>query len=247
VKPQSPLVWLIMGAMCLVFTMHAIACAQDPSPQWDGIQRLNVDLGAQETSPFLELSPPQFEETILRTNFTETARDPKPRVIAFATDSATAVKPVSVQRSISNETAADSQMATTVSDVALRSGKSASVTKADLREELAREGQASLAGRDDLTQEVISVVKWTVVMLVLGSVTIIGLKRFQFPASADGPSKRIRVLESLQLGRQQGLKLVEVGGERFLIASDQAGIKSVTLLPSWPALDEEETELGIRN
>jgi len=250
VKPQGSSVWLITGVTCLVIAMHTFADAQDLSPQWDGIQRLHVDLRDQEASPFLEFSPPQFEETILRTSFEEPARDPAPRTIAgtqASTSSATTVKPASVQRpapnkATLNKATVDSKTATTVSDVALLNGENASARKAELREELAREGQASLSGRDNLTQEVISVAKWTVVMLVLGSVTIIGLKRFQFPASMEGASKRIRVLESLQLGRQQGLKLVEVGGERFLIASDQAGIKSVTLLPSWPALDEEETE-----
>jgi hypothetical protein len=111
-----------------------------------------------------------------------------------------------------------------------------------LRESLAQQGLAAVHGRDELTSEVFSVTKWTIVTLVVGTVVVIGIKQFNLRTLPVSKSPGIRLVETFSLGRHQGLNLVEVGGERFLVATDQGGIKSVTLLPNWPRMDEPNEE-----
>jgi len=118
--------------------------------------------------------------------------------------------------------------------------RNADINRAELRESLVRDGQNSLAGRDDLAKEVVSVFKWTFVVLVLGGAVAFGLKKYDWAKTAGVSGQQIRVIETLSLGRQQGLKLIEVSGERFLVACDQSGIKSVNMMHNWPAMDQDE-------
>lgn len=220
----------VLPRFCLwtSFTIGLILCqipelvrAEPPvsqsTDQWGGIQRLQVNFGSQETAPFIAWNAPTLSisesETTPRRKGSTTVR---PRSDA---DSSTVA---SLQNSPNESSAEDHRH--------------------QLRDTLARDGQSSLEGRDSLTREALSVVKWTVVTLVLGCVAVVCLKKFPFQKTIQTSSNRIRVLETLALGRQQGLKLVEVGGERFLIASDQGGIKNVTLLPNWPSMDQSEGE-----
>ncbi|WP_437227774.1 flagellar biosynthetic protein FliO [Planctomicrobium sp. SH661] len=196
----------LIAALTLLAGVSTAGEAEEAAPLWDGIQRLNINLAAQETPPFLQLEKDPAEGKR--------------------------------QRPARAKSGAE-----TVSGMAMRSNPAEAVDhKNQLRQSLVRDGQSSLESRDSLTSEVVSVTKWTIVMLIVGGVTIVGLKKFQLKSSAEGNTgNRIRILETLNLGRNQGLKLVEVGGERFLVASDQAGIKAVTMLPSWPAMDQEES------
>lgn len=251
--------WLALSTFSILSGMGTVAAAEEASARWDGIQRLNVDLTAREAAPFLPLGnlPPET------TKFDSTPHNSSHRVdpseIQLVNYREASQEPV-VHESPQQDPLTVHQKAEqkNVTSLAARSQDAdpGTVHKIQMRESLAKAGQSSLESRDDLTSEVISVTKWTIVMLVVGGVTLVGLKKLglknaglpsfglkNFPslASSRDAGNRIRVLETLHLGRQQGLKLVEVGQERFLIASDQTGIKSVTLLPNWPALDQEES------
>jgi len=223
--------WLSFVIGSVLYQIPQLARAQSSagtgSEQWNGIQRLQVDLSSHETAPFLAWNAPALTGTRFDTS------------------------PASERKSLERRSPGQSTSERTQSRSAAPEAASTSSTSADigfvdhkhqLRDALAHDGQSSLEDRDSLTHEAVSVIKWTVVTLVLGGVTVVGLKKFPIGKATNTASQRIRVLETLTLGRQQGLKLVEVGGERFLIASDQGGIKSVTLLPGWPELDHPEAE-----
>ncbi|HWL09042.1 MAG TPA: flagellar biosynthetic protein FliO [Planctomicrobium sp.] len=112
-----------------------------------------------------------------------------------------------------------------------------------MRESLIREGESSAADRDALTAEFFSVMRWTIVTLVVGGLAAFGLKRFPQWNRPPVVGTKMSVVESLSVGRHQVLNLVQAGGERFLVASDPGGIRSVTLLPNWPSQEEEEPVL----
>lgn len=211
-KRASLILWLAAGPLAILMSGWSVARAEAP-PQWDGIRRLQVDLSAQEAGPFVQLpSVALGGEIILASGTQETA---------------------TVQQARGEVSGAE---------LALLPGTSHRESqKNHLRESLAKEGEESLAGRDQLTSELVGMMRWTVVSIVICTGALVALKKFQQRTPTDGSSNnRMRVIETLALGRQQCLKLVEVGGERFVVASDQAGIKSMTMLPGWPDLDTEE-------
>jgi|GEM_PF-2531931 len=125
---------------------------------------------------------------------------------------------------------------------ASRSAERLQTAREELRESLVRDGESSAADRDALTAEFFSVMRWTIVALVVGGVLAFSLKRLSPWNRPPVSGTRMSIMESLPLGRHQMLNLVQAGGERFLVASDPGGIRSVTLLPNWPT--EEEAALA---
>ncbi|WP_437187506.1 hypothetical protein SH668x_000903 [Planctomicrobium sp. SH668] len=111
--------------------------------------------------------------------------------------------------------------------------------RSQLQTSFASDGKTSLAIQENLTGDIVNLTKWTIITIVIGTLVAVGLKKFQETKVSPVSHRKIRVQETLLINRQQMLKLVEVDGERFLIASDQSGIKAVTLLPAWPQMDQE--------
>lgn len=210
-------IWLAVLITGIEWSMSCAVRAEDPSSPWKGIQRLQVDLTSHDTTPFLQWDVPDISGAA--------PDQPQPEVPLSKT-SHQATASASANRHIN-------------SPVNGQTGPShPDAQKSELKASLAHEGQASLERRDSLTQEALGVMKWTVVTLIVGFITVVAIKKAPFQNMKEESGHRIRVLETRSLGRQQALKLVEVGGERFLVASDQGGIKSVNMLPSWPALEE---------
>lgn len=203
---------LLGAAICL--QMLATVQAQDASPDWNGFESFQIDLSATDPPPFLA--------------FHESSSEPPAPVSLPA--------PASGKRSSpATRTSRSPEPAALTSD-----SESGHVQRLQMRDDLRRDGEASLASRDALSGELFSVMKWTITVLVIGVVAVVALKQIRLPLGATQAPTKMAIVESLQLGRQQVLNLVQAGGERFLVASDPGGIRSVTLLPSWPAMDAEE-------
>ncbi len=134
-----------------------------------------------------------------------------------------------------SKTLADQAVATP-SQERVRSARNA------MREELVREGETSASDRDALTAEFFSVMRWTIVVLVVGGLVAFGIKQVPQLKRPPAAGTKMSIIESLSVGRHQVLNLVQAGGERFLVASDPGGIRSVTLLPNWPSHDEDAGE-----
>lgn len=92
-----------------------------------------------------------------------------------------------------------------------------------------------LAFAEPLDFQVWNLVKWTVVViLIAGAATYI----FRFKHTQNSPQKSGRTLilcETLTIDPRTKVHLIEMDGERYLIASDLNGIKSITLVPNWNA------------
>jgi hypothetical protein len=205
---------ILLGAV-ICLQMLAVVQAQDASVDWNGFEPFQIDLSATDPPPFLALS--------------ETSSDTPDALPAPASGkpSSPAARP---GRSALPETV--------TSDA-----EAGQAQRSRMRDDLRRDGEVSLASRDALSGELFSVMKWTITVLVIGVVAVVALKQIRLPGGTAQAPTKMAIVESLQLGRQQVLNLVQAGGERFLVASDPGGIKSVTLLPSWPAMDaEEQTE-----
>lgn len=67
-------------------------------------------------------------------------------------------------------------------------------------------------------------------------------------AQPGGPTTHLRTIESLSLPQRCRIHLVEVQGRQVLVASDAAGVKSVTVLPDRFAsvLDPDEAEAALQ-
>lgn len=84
---------------------------------------------------------------------------------------------------------------------------------------------------------------WMVVILCLCGLSVVGLKMLQrrgiIKAGSAGPSTgNARVLDSLSLGRNQFVQLIEIGGRQVLLASDTSGIREMV-----PLADEFDASL----
>lgn len=84
---------------------------------------------------------------------------------------------------------------------------------------------------------------WMVVILCLCGLSVVGLKMLQrrgiIKAGSAGPSTgQARVIDSLSLGRNQFVQLIEIGGRQVLLASDTSGIREMV-----PLADEFDTSL----
>ncbi|MCR9200975.1 MAG: flagellar biosynthetic protein FliO [Planctomycetaceae bacterium] len=84
---------------------------------------------------------------------------------------------------------------------------------------------------------------WMVVILCLCGLSVVGLKMLQrrgiIKAGSAGPSTgHARVIDSLSLGRNQFVQLIEIGGRQVLLASDTSGIREMV-----PLADEFDASL----
>ncbi|SFI36706.1 flagellar biosynthetic protein FliO [Planctomicrobium piriforme] len=150
--------------------------------------------------------------------------------------------PVIEQASAQQPASEPARPRASVTAIATSEPRHAQDSRSEMRNTLLKEGQASAADRDELTAEVFSVMKWTGVTLMIGCVAVFGLKRFPKVTQTNVVGNKMAIVETLTLGRHQTLNLVQAGGERFLVAADAAGIKSVTLLPNWPGAETELEE-----
>lgn len=201
-RQSLPLLRVVLAVVSLMLITVPGAAAQDARA--DSIRPLDVKIGNQELSPFIELAayhPPTSptEERSTRPEHPLPAGQTGPR------------PDLDAQRQ-------------------------------SLQQRLASEGLAAADGRDQLTAEVANVVQWTIAILVLGVSVIVGIKQFGLRGQPPATSRHLRLLETLSLGRHQGLHLIEAGSERLVVATDAGGVKSLTLLPNWPSLDESEAE-----
>ncbi|WP_437204138.1 hypothetical protein [Planctomicrobium sp. SH664] len=105
--------------------------------------------------------------------------------------------------------------------------------RARLKESLSREGQSSLQQRDSLTDDAARISKWTIALLLVVGTGLFTMRRLGLQPVTQSAVGSLRIQETLKFGRA-GLHLVSVGSERLIVAADQGGIRSVTLLPSWP-------------
>lgn len=99
---------------------------------------------------------------------------------------------------------------------------------------------AQLGQNDALVGDLLRVVKWSVVMFLVGLGVAIAIRKSGWKGMVSPASSHLKVVETLPLGRQMGVHLVQAGGDRFLVATDATGIKSLTLIPNWPHLDDAE-------
>ncbi len=79
---------------------------------------------------------------------------------------------------------------------------------------------------------------WTVIILCLCVLTVLGLRRWQqkqglIPEHVG----QSRVLETLAIGPGRAVSLVQLGSVRAVVGTDGSGIKTIVLAP--PAFDEE--------
>lgn len=84
---------------------------------------------------------------------------------------------------------------------------------------------------------------WMVVILCLCGLTVVGLRMLQkrglVTAGSTGASTgKAKVVDSLSLGRNRLIQLVEIGGRQVLVASDPTGIQSMV-----PMADDFEDSL----
>ena len=82
-------------------------------------------------------------------------------------------------------------------------------------------------------QVLMRAVAWIVIALCLGSLTFLGLRRWQRQRGLLPTSNATcKVLETLSLGPGRTVSLIEIAGFRALVASDAGGIRSLVLTPS---------------
>lgn len=190
--------------------------ASEPFPATGTRQSLEFRLSANEPPPFIEIDAPasRIERTV----------DAIP-VNSSATSTPATTEPV-LERSEESESASASPAGPTRES-------SLAETRRDLTE---------LGRNDVLMEDVTRLAKWTMVTLILGVSAVLVIKKYNISiASPATGGANLKLLESLPLGRQMGMHLVEAGSDRFLVATDQAGIKTVTILANWPEMPGEET------
>ena len=83
----------------------------------------------------------------------------------------------------------------------------------------------------------VNFVVWMIVILCLCGLTVLGIRMLQrrgiIKAGTAGPSSgQARVIDSLSLGRNQFVQLLEIGGRQVLVASDTSGIREMVPLSS---------------
>lgn len=187
------------------------------------IQHLSFDLAESDTTPLMEMAtPPELESSLLRLTSHE--------IPVLQT-------PKSAENRASTATVTPGVAAGVPAEKIQQVRESA---RDQMRESFLKEGQEANSNRDQLTAEFFSVMRWTVVVLVIGGCVAVGLKKMPQLQRPQVAGTKMSLIETLPLGRHQVLNLVQAGGERFLVATDAAGIKSVTLLPAWESDDEVE-------
>ena len=95
---------------------------------------------------------------------------------------------------------------------------------------------------DPLTSMISRVVPSTLVVLGLAVLLLILMKRNSSVGQRVPSSESLRVIERIPIDRKSVLHLVATGSERYLVATDLNGVKSVTLVPNWTVEETESVE-----
>lgn len=90
---------------------------------------------------------------------------------------------------------------------------------------------AALAGAAHL--DLWNLVRWTSVVLIVAVLFALVLRLTRFKVPSIRATHEMSCDETLTLGQRGFLHLVSIGGERFLVATDSSGVKSVSLIPAW--------------
>ena len=75
--------------------------------------------------------------------------------------------------------------------------------------------------------------RWTSVVLIIAVLFVLALRFTRFKVPSIRATHELSCDETLPLGQRGLLHLVSIGGERFLVATDASGVKSVSLIPAW--------------
>ncbi|WP_437192243.1 flagellar biosynthetic protein FliO [Planctomicrobium sp. SH527] len=204
------------------------------------IQHLSFDLSQNDAPAFLDMTTaPELESSLLKLSSHEIPalqtppageqRHSTANVTEVATEAATGAVTLAVTPAVTQE----------------RVQQVREAARGQMKEAFIKEGHEATSNRDQLTAEFFSVMRWTVVVLVIGGCVAVGLKKMPHMQRPQVTGGKMSLVETLPLGRHQMLNLVQAGGERFLVATDAAGIKSVTLLPAWETDVEVEDETPV--
>jgi flagellar biogenesis protein FliO len=109
----------------------------------------------------------------------------------------------------------------------------------DLTTDTAGEQAEMATGTEDGTKELfMRLAVWTVIILCLCVLTMLGLRHWQRRQGILPPKAgQARVLETLAIGPGRAVSLVQLGSVRAVVGTDGSGIKTIVLAP--PAFDEE--------
>lgn len=107
----------------------------------------------------------------------------------------------------------------------------------------ATESTAAAAPVDDTNELLTRLAIWTVIVLCLCVLTVLGLRHWQRRQGILPPSVgRSRVLETLAIGPGRAVSLVELGDVRAIVGTDGGGIRTIVLAPQ--AFGEELSGLN---
>lgn len=108
-------------------------------------------------------------------------------------------------------------------------------------ESLSRELPLPMSFADPIDLNVAPIVKWTIVVLLLASCAVIGFRYQQGPTRHRQPATELQLVESITIDQRSKLHLVSLENQRYLLATDLTGVKSLILVPNWH-LDGAESD-----
>lgn len=105
------------------------------------------------------------------------------------------------------------------------------------------EAEPMASGRAETSDMFVRLAVWTVIVLGLCVLTVLGLRRWQqrqgILPSGSGTS---RILETLALGPGRAVSLVQLGDVQAMVGTDGGGIRTIVLVP--PAFEEQLSHYG---
>lgn len=101
----------------------------------------------------------------------------------------------------------------------------------DLRADVPQQPEAaSTAEASNGTEMIIHLVTWTVIILCLCVLTVLGLRRWQAQRGMLPPTRmNARVLETIALGPSRSVSLVQLRNVQALVGCDASGIRSIVI------------------
>lgn len=106
---------------------------------------------------------------------------------------------------------------------------------------LVNQSTSDLAFADPLDFEIWRLVKWTMFVLVIAGGATYFLRFKQSPVLKLKTSRNLKLIETLTIDPRTKVHLVSIGTEKYLIASDMNGVKSMTLVPNWHVESEADS------
>jgi hypothetical protein len=106
---------------------------------------------------------------------------------------------------------------------------------------LVNQSTSDLAFADPIDFELWRLVKWTLFVLVIAGGATYFLRLKQSPVLKLNNSRKIELIETLTIDPRTKVHLVSIGTEKYLIASDMNGVKSMTLVPNWHVDSEADS------